>query len=350
MSSAVMTAPAEVRQEAAEQLMRTATGFMYSALLYNAARLNIADLLADGPHHVSELAGETGANEDALYRALRTLATTGIFAETAPRTFAMTPAAEGLRTGISGSMRDMVLWAGNRFHFHVWAELPYSLRTGKPAVDYLYGKPIFDCLMEMPEVAHDFNGAMTVLSARLAPAVMEAYDFSSIGVLMDVAGGHGRTLCDILDRYPGMRGIVFDLESVLEGARTFIRSRGLEGRCGTAAGNFFDGIPAGADAYYLQHIIHDWDDEPALKILANCRRAMAGRPGARLVVVDCVMPENGTPHMSGLLDLEMMLMPGGRERTGSEWHSLMSRAGFRIEQIVAATEAESVIEARPDVT
>lgn len=347
MSTSVMEAPAVMRNEAVEPLIQAATGFMYTAAVYQAAKLGIADLLAEGPRPVSRLAEESGTNEDALYRVLRALATAGIFKETTPRTFDLTPAAAALQSGVPGSLRDLAVWLGNRFHFHVFAEMEHSLRTGRPAVEYVYGKPCFESLAEMPEVAREFNDAMTGISARVAPAVADAYDFSCIDTMVDVAGGHGRTLCEILERYPAMKGVVFDLEAVVEGAKEAIRRRGLERRCKTAAGNFFESVPPGADCYYMQHIIHDWDDEAALKILENCRRALEGKPGGRLVIVDAVLPENGTPHMAKLIDLEMLLMPGGRERTAREWRELLAQAGFRIAQIVETAAPESVIEARP---
>lgn len=346
MSSIAVEIPERARDRAAERIVQMGTGFMHTAALYGAAKLNIADLLADGPRPAAELAAATGSNEDALYRVLRALAAGGVFAETAPRTFALSPAAELLRSDVPGSMKNLVLWLGNRFHYHVWAELSYSLRTGKPAVEQVYGKPVFDCFRDMPEVAEDFNLAMTGLSAELAPAVVEAYDFSGIGTLMDIAGGHGRTLCEILGGYPRMKGIVFDLESVAEGAREVIRSRNLAHRCRTVAGNFFERIPPGADAYYMQHIIHDWDNEAALRILRNCRRALEGRSHGRLLVVDCIIPENGGQHLGKLVDLEMLLMPGGRERTLREFGALFSEAGFEIAGIAPTKAPESVIEAR----
>lgn len=334
--------------QAAERVLQMGTGFMQTAALYTAVRLNVADLLAEGPQTVADLAGATGSNEDGLYRVLRALASGGVFAETAPRTFALTPGAEVLRSGAPGGVKELVNWLGNRFHYHVWAELPYSVASGRPAVEQVYGKSAFECFNDMPEVAQDFNTAMTALSSRLSPAVLGAYDFSDIGTLVDVAGGHGRMLCDIAERYPRMKGILFDVESVVEGAREAIRARKLEGRCRAEAGDFFERVPEGGDAYFMQHIIHDWDDEPALKILRNCRGALEGRRNGRLLVVDCVLPESGAgPNIAHMLDLEMLLMPGGRERTETEFRELFGKAGFEIARIAPTKAPESVIEARP---
>jgi len=331
---------------AAQHLMQMASGFVFTAALHPIAKLKIADLLAEGPMPVTELAQRTGSNADALYRVLRLLASAGIFAESAGKVFALTPVSDCLRADAPKSMRDMVLWLGNRFHFKVWSELSYSIETGQPAVDHIYGQPAFEVIFGDPEIAYDFNTAMTCFSRQVAPALLEAYDFSGIGTLMDVAGGHGAILCEVLSRYPGMKGILFDMSNVIEEATCHICSLNMDHRCEVVEGNFFDEIPAGADAYYMQHIIHDWADEPALKILENCRRALEGRKDGRLIIVDSVVPETSEAHFSKIIDLEMLLMPGGRERTEREWRELFANGGFEITRIVPMQAAESVIEAR----
>jgi hypothetical protein len=330
----------------AERLMQLAGGYVLSAAVYTAATLRIADLLRDRPRPVSELASASGSNEDSLYRVLRMLVTFGIFQEPSPRVFAQSPLSEPLLADAPGSLRDMVLWTADGLHFRVWAELPEVVRTGRTAADLLFGKPVFEAMGEMPEVARTFNAAMTAVSSRLVPAVLDAYDFSGINMLMDVAGGHGYSICEILQRYPAMRGILFDLPSVVEHADCRVCALRLGDRCLHLAGSFFDRIPEGADAYYMQHIIHDWDDDQALKILANCRRALQGNPEGRLLVVDHVLPENSAPHPGKLLDLQMMVLPGGRERTEPELRRLFEKGGFRITQIAPTRVGESVVEAR----
>ena len=333
--------------------MQLTTGLVVTAALQPIARLKIPDLLADGPHHISQLAAETGANEDALYRVMRLLASVGVFAELPGaesgngKVFAITPVSQLLRSGVPGSMRDMVLWISNPFHFQVHAELEHSVRTGQPAVEKVCGQTAFEAIFSRPEVAYDFNLAMTCFSRRIAPALLEAYDFSGIETLMDVAGGHGAVLCEILTRYPSMKGILFDIPNVIEEANCHICELKMDERCQTINGDFFEGIPAGADAYYMQHILHDWNDEKCLKILANCRKALEGHREGRLLIVDMVVPENSDPHPSKWLDIEMLLMPGGRERTRPEWEALFAKAGFEIKRIVAMKAAESLIEARP---
>lgn len=346
--SSVSASPAPPRTEMPpdQRLMQLACGYMFTAALYTAAKLDVAGRLAQGPRSVAELAAATGSHEGALYRVLRALVSVGVFAEVAPRTFALSPMAEPLRSDRPGNVRDLVLWIGDRFHFHTWAEMPWSVLTGRPAVEHVYGKPCFDCFEAMPEVGQDFNAGMSCLSARIAPALLEAYDFSGIGTLMDVAGGHGFVLCEVLRRYPQMKGILLDVASVIEGAKCRLCDVKMDHRCTPVGGDFFQHIPAGADAYYLQHIIHDWDDEHALKILGNCRQALSGRPDARLLVVDCVIEPGSEPHFGKLLDLEMLLMPGGQERTQPEFRQLFAQAGLRITRIVPMKAAESVIEAR----
>jgi hypothetical protein len=338
--------PARTDTPAFDRVMQLANGFVLSSALHAVTRLGVPDLLAHGERPVRELAANIGSSEDALYRVLRALASVGVFTETAARTFALTPVSEALRGDVRESAKEMVLWMGNRFHFHVWAELTYSVQTGKPAVEQVYGKPAFEAIGALPDVAHDFNTAMTCLSRALAPAVLEAYDFSGIDTLMDVAGGHGFILCEILTQYPQLKGILFDMPSVVADPKCAQCLLNVDHRCRTMAGNFFEQIPRGADAYYMQHIIHDWDDEPALKILGNCRQALQGQKNGKLLVVDSVIPENSAPHFGKLLDLEMLLMPGGRERTEREFRALFAKAGFEITSITPTRRADSVIEAQ----
>ena len=329
-----------------ERMMQLAGGFGLTAALQAIVRLNIADLLAEGPLPVSELARRTESNEDILYRVMRLLASVGVFEELHGKLFGLTPMSGLLRTGVSGSLRDAVAWVGSRFHFQVWSELGHSVKTGQPAVEKVFGVNAFDAIYGDPEVAYDFNMAMTCFSRQIAPAVLEAYDFSGVDTLMDVAGGHGAILCEILSQYPKMNGILFDVPEVIEEATCHVCSLKMEHRCEIVAGNFFDRIPAGADAYYMQHILHDWNDEKSLHILANCRRALEGKPNGKLLIVDSVVPENSQPHPSKWLDLEMLLMPGGRERTEGEWRELFGNAGFEITRILPMKVADSVIEAR----
>jgi O-methyltransferase domain/Dimerisation domain len=220
----------------AQQLMQLASGFAFTAAIYPIAKLKIADLLAHGPLPVTEIAQRTRSNADALYRVLRLLSSVGVFAESPRKVFALTPVSEFLRADAPGSMRDTVLWLGNRFHFKVWSEMSHSVATGKPAVEHVYGQPCFDVIFGDPEIAFDFNTAMTCFSQRIAPALLEAYDFSGIDTLMDVAGGHGAILCEVLSHYPEMKGVLFDVPNVIEEATGHISALKMDHRCETVKG------------------------------------------------------------------------------------------------------------------
>ncbi len=345
MATSIREAQAVPVRDLSQNLMAMATGFQLSGCLYVAAKLNIADRVALGPRSVEALAAETETQADALYRVLRALISVGVFSEPQPRMIALSPAAELLRNDVPGNVRGLVVWASHPFLIHVSSDLMHSVTTGKPAIEHLYGKPAFECFPSMPEVAHDFNEGMTAISAELAPAVLDAYDFSGTGTLMDVAGGHGYFICQALQRHPHMKGILLDQPDVVAGAKCTLCDMRVDERCEPIAGNFFEHIPAGADTYFMQHIIHDWADEPALKILGNVRQALAGRPNRRLIIVDIVLPEDSRPHPGKLLDLLMLMFPGGRERTESEWRALLGKAGFAITRIVPTKMAESVLEA-----
>ena len=345
MAASLVESPAGVATNASEQLMRIATGFQLSACLYVAAKLNIADLIAQNGRSLEDLAASTGTNADALYRVLRALISIGIFAESQPRIIALSPGAEPLRRDVPGSVHGLVLWAADPFIVHVASDLLYSVETGKPAVEHLYGKPAFECIGSIPRLSSAFNHGMTAISREFAPAVLDAYDFSDIEVLMDVAGGHGYFIAEALRRHPSLQGILLDLPHVVEGAKRMLCDMGVDHRCELVSGDFFEEVPSGADAYYLQHIIHDWDDEHALKILRNIRKALAGGKRGRLLVVDAVLPESSDPHPAKLLDLVMLTIPGGRERTEPEWRELCAQGGFRISRIVPTRVGKNVIEA-----
>jgi hypothetical protein len=345
MQTSAMTAPPAASGPAAQTIFELATAYMISAALHVAVRLRIPDHLASGPASVEALAAATLVDADRLYRVLRALASVGIFEEQDSRRFASNAAADLLRSD-SGSLRDIALFMTNRLHFQVYAEMLHSVRTGQPAVEHVTGRPVFEVFAAGTEDSRLFNDAMTSMSAAVVPAVLTAYDFSGIGLLVDVAGGHGQVLASILREYPAMRGVLFDLDHVIDGAHDHVRKMGVANRCRTIAGNFFTGVPEGGDAYLMKHIIHDWNDEQALGILHNIRTAMARRPHARVLLIEAIVPEGPQPDLGKLVDLEMMLMPGGRERTEAEFDVLFARAGFELTRVVPTESPLSVIEAR----
>jgi hypothetical protein len=221
------------------------------------------------------------------------------------------------------------------------------VRTGEPAADRVFGMPVFQYIAAHPEFSALFNDAMTAFSAYTMPAVLEAYDFGDIEVLVDVAGGHGFVLSSVLQRYPAMRGILFDVDHVLAGAPPLIARMGVSDRCRTVAGDFFQGVPAGGSAYVMKHIIHDWDDERAGVLLRNVRTALGGRPGGRLILLEAVIAPGNQPDLAKVVDLEMLAMPGGRERTADEFRALFDASGFELTRIVPTSAPLSVVEGRP---
>jgi hypothetical protein len=326
-----------------QQLDQMISGYWISQAIYAAAKFAIADHLKDGPKTVGELAGATSTNPDALYRLLRALASVGIFAEGESRRFSLTPLAEPLRSDVAGSKCALALFSGDE-PFRAWAEIDYSIRTGKVAFDKAFGKPIFDYLGDHPDKARIFDAAMVGIHGRESDAVLSAYDFSGFGVVADVGGGNGSQMTEILSKHTGIKGILFDLPHVIERAKERIRTAGLLDRCRLAPGSFFEAVPEGADAYVMRHIIHDWDEERCLTILRNCHRAMSS--ASKLLVIESVIPPGNEPFFGKFVDLQMLLIPGGKERTENEYRALLARAGFELTRIVPTATEVSIVEGR----
>jgi ubiquinone/menaquinone biosynthesis C-methylase UbiE len=324
-----------------QQLDQMITGYWISQAIYAAAKFGIADHLIDGPKTLGELADATATNPEALYRLLRALASVGIFKEGESRRFSLTPLAEPLRGDVAGSKRALALMSGDE-QFRAWAEIDYSIRTGKIAFDKIFGKPVFDYLGEHPDKARIFDAAMVGIHGRESDALLDAYDFSMFGVIADIGGGNGSQMTAILKKHPRMKGILFDLPHVIERATERMQASGLLGRCKLVCGSFFNAVPEGADAYILRHIIHDWDEEKCLTILRNCCRAML--PTSKLLVIESVIPPGNEPFHGKFLDLVMLLIPGGKERTENEYRNLFQRAGFELTRIVPTGAEISIIE------
>jgi hypothetical protein len=330
--------------EPARQVLQVAVGYAASAALYTAITLNVADHLASGPRDVSELARMSGANEDALFRVLRLLASLGVFAETGSRQFALNPAAELLRKDVPGSLRGMAVFLPDPFHFRTYANLLDSVTTGKPAVDTTVGMPVFEYLAKNPDYSKVFNDAMTALSAPVIAAALEAYDFGQIGVLVDVAGGHGEVLLSILKKHANVRGVLTDVGHVIDGAKPRIAAAGLADRCQAVPCDFFQAVPEGGDAYIMKHIIHDWDDGRATTILKNIASAMGAKRG-KVILLESVIAAGSAPDFGKFLDIEMLAMPGGRERSADEFRALFAGAGFELTRVVPTKSPLSVVEA-----
>jgi hypothetical protein len=312
--------------------------------IYVAAELGIADLVANGPKDIETLAAETGTHADSLYRVLRALASLGIFAQDAEGKFGLTPLAATLRSDSPDSMRAMAQMWGVPWHWDLWDSFLDSIRTAKPAIEHATGLPLFQWFGQHPDYTELFNRAMSAFSGPEAHAVVSAYDFSGLGTLVDVGGGQGLLLATILRAYPSLRGILFDLPNVAAEGRKLLGDLGVQDRCTIETGDFFQSVPAGADAYILKNILHDFQDEQAATILRNIRRAM--KPDALVLVVQEPLPTGNAPSVGKLLDIQMLLI-GGRERTTADYTALFNAVGLKLNRIVPTPSPLSVIEGVP---
>jgi hypothetical protein len=325
------------------QLIQMAMGHWVSQIVYLAARLGLADHLADGRKSADELAGVTGTHAPSLFRLMRTLAHLGILDQDGTNRFGLTPLGEALRTSAPGSARATVLTVASDWWARGFAQLPYSVQTGKSGFEKALGMPVFDWLARNPQEASMFSETMVGFHGAEPPAIAAAYDFCDLPIIVDVGGATGNLLSAILSRYLGTHGILYDLPHVVRDAPALLQARGCGERITIKAGNFFEQVPSGADAYLLSHIIHDWSEDQCLRILGNCRRAM--KPGSRLLIIEMVLPSNGQPHPGKMLDLMMLVGPGGRERTEPEYATLLGRAGFQLARVVQTESAVSIVEA-----
>jgi hypothetical protein len=327
------------------QLIQMCAGGWVAAAVYAAAKLGIADHLANGARSAAELAPLTKTHAPSLRRFMRTLANFGILTEGDGERFALTPLGEALKDGAPGSARSTLIAFGGQAFWRSWEEIIYSLETGKPGFDKVWGMPIFDYFAQNPELASHFSEAMVGFHGSEPPTVAEAYDFSGMETLVDVGGATGNMLAAVLSRHSGLRGILFDLPHVVRDAPALLKARGVESRVTIETGSFFERVPAGADAYLLSHIIHDWSEEQCLTILGHCRKAMG--PDGRLLIVETVLPEGDAPHQGKLQDLVMLVFPGGQERTEKEYGELLGKAGFRMRRVVPTTSVVSIVEGVP---
>ena len=331
-------------------LLELAQGFMMAKALQVAATLGIADLVADGPRSVADLATATKTDERSLGRLLRALAGRGIFrseldAGGGDALYGNTAGSEPLRTDVPGSVRDYVTFVAHDGNLAAWTELDEVVRTGEPSFERVNGLVLWEYLAAHPDLELGFNRAMTTLSEMAIPQILAGCDFSRFGSVADIGGGEGRLLAAILESNPGMTGTLFDLPTAVDAATRYLASRGLADRTTVVDGDLFTSIPPGHDAYVLKHILHDWSDDRALDILRVCRRATG--PGSRLVIVDAVMEPGDAPHPSKWLDLHMMVVLGGRERTPADFATLLDAAGFALVSATPLPGMAGVVEAEP---
>jgi hypothetical protein len=325
-------------------LVQMATAHWVSHIAYVAAKLNLADHLSTGPQTAEVLAAKTQTHAPSLYRLMRTLANLGILAEDSSHRFALTPVGEALKTGAPGNARATILTLANPSWVGGWGQLLYSVQTGKPAFEKSLGMNIFDYFAKHPDEGSLFSETMLGFHGAESAAVAAAYNFSESKTIVDVGGATGNLVATILGKFPQSRGVVFDLPHVAADARAAIQSAGLSNRLSFEPGSFFENVPTGGDAYLLSHIIHDWPEDRCLTILRNCRRAM--NPNGRMLIIEMVLPPGNTPHPGKMLDMMMLVGPGGQERTQAEYESLLAKADLQLARVVPTESAVSVVEAR----
>jgi len=317
-------------------------GFAASRAIGVAGELCIADLLEDGPKTAEELAQQTKVHARSLYRLLRACASVGVFSEDNEKRFSLTPLAEPLLSNAPGSLRAFAVMITTDWQYQTWAELPYSVKTGKPVFDKVHGMSSFEYFWSNEKAGKEFNDAMTSISAFTCEAVLNSYDFSTSSNLVDVGGGHGLLLASILKRYPHIKGILFDTPTIVEAAKELIDSHGVADRCERVGGDFFQSVPPGGDTYIMKHIIHDWNDEQCVTILKNCRNAMI--TNGKILVVEIVLPEDNEPSIGKFLDLQMLVNLPGCERTEAEYRILFDKAGFELSRAIPTISPFSIVE------
>ncbi len=320
-------------------------GYQVSQAIYAAAQLKLADLIAAGVVTSDELAKRAGAVPDRVHRLLRSLACHGLFTQTGARSWELTPAGHTLRSDLPGSLHAMaVMW--NEEHYDAFRGLVDAVRSERPAFDQRFGTDWWTYLSAHPESSAKFNAAMGSIGKKVHTAAVAAADLSGARHLVDVGGGAGGLTAAFLERYPELRATVLDLPHVLPGTDAVLSAAGVRERVDLTAGDFFESVPAGGDVYLLSMILHDWTDEQAGRLLETIRRAIPD--AGRLLIIDAVLPPGDAPHFGKLLDLTMMAMLTGRERSEDEFATLLGGAGFRLVEVAQMAAPTSLIEARPD--
>lgn len=329
-------------QPAHVQLIEMGNAFIASRLIFAAARLGLADQLSPNPKSAAEIAGTVGVKAEFLHRLMRSLAGLGVLTEKPGQKFALTALGEALRSDAPGSARATILSFGN-WGAKSFQEIMHTLETGGTGMLKAFNARLFDYLAANPEAASDFSETMVGFHGAEPPAVAEAYDFSQFETIVDVGGATGNMLAEILLKHKGPRGILYDRPFVVEEANALLKRRGVADRVDIASGDFFEFAPAGGDAYILSHIIHDWNEAECLTILGHCRAGM--KPGSKLLIVEMVLPHGDAPHPGKMLDMVMMVVVGGQERTAEEYAQLLAKAGLRMTRVVPTGSAVSIVEA-----
>lgn len=325
------------------QVFGLVTGMWAAQAASTCARLGIPDELAHGPKSADEVARKLSLDADATYRLMRGVAVAGVLRQLPDRHFALTPVGELLRKGTPGSMRSLLLAETAPGHWLPWGQLEHAVRSGKPVVSHVFGVDAWAYYRAHPEEERLFSEGMSGISSMAIQAVLASYSFADAKKVVDVGGAHGAFLAAVLAREPAAKGVLFDQPQVVEGAGPTLDATGVTARVERVGGDFFRGVPAGGDVYLLKHILHDWSDAECVTILENVRTAMA--PGAKVVVVEMVIDETGKPSPAPLMDLNMLVMLTGRERTAAEYGALFERAGLKLSSVTPTPSPMVVVEA-----
>lgn len=327
-----------------EMMLQMMSGFWVSRGIYIAAKLGLADYLRDGSKTAPELAAATDTHADSLYRVLRMLSMVGIFEQRGER-FSLTPLSETLLSDAPVSLRRCAIAEMGEVHYEAWGNLMHSVKTGEIAFDNHFGMNVWQYFETDKEKAENFNKYMASSSEAVSQAIVEAYDFSESQKIVDVGGGLGGMITAILKVNPHLTGVLFDAPSVVEKSLEYLVNAGVSERCETVGGNFFESVLTGGDTYSMRWIIHDWEDELSIKILKNIREVIPAN--GKLLLFEAVVPKEGEPHFSKFMDLIMLTMTGGRERTESEYETLLAKADFKITRVIPTNSFMSIIESVP---
>lgn len=329
----------------ARQLLHMVNGYQVSQALHVAAALGISDLLASGPRDVTGLAEATATHGPTLLRLMRALESVGVYACDEEGLYANTDLGELLRADVPESLAGWATYAGRPYYRQAWTGLLDSVRTGDNAFAAVHGMPVWEYRMQHPAEQLIFSGAMAATAGVVIEALIGSYDFARFGTVADIGGNVGTLLAAILERYPTVQGVLFDEPEVVAGAEPVLRAAGLSDRCQAIGGSFLDSVPAGADAYLLKSVIHDWLDAEATEVLRVCRRAM--RADATLLLMEQLIGQGPDPAQTAFSDLNMLVSPGGQERTLEQYDALLRAAGFSLTRTIETGTPVFIIEAAP---
>lgn len=331
--------------DVSRQLLHMVNGYQVSQALHVAATLGISDLLAGGPRDVDDLADQTSTHGPTLRRLMRALESAGVYSSDSEGRYANTDLGEQLRTDVDGSIAGWAAYVGRPYYRQAWTGLLDSVRTGQNAFTAVHGMAVWEYRVHHPEEQVVFDGAMTATAGVVVRSVVDSYDFARFGTVADIGGSVGTLLTAILQANPSVRGLLFDQPAVAADAEPLLRSAGVADRCTVVSGSFFDAVPSGADAYLMKAIIHDWLDAEAIDILRSCRRAM--RDDATLLLLEQLVGQGPDPVQTAFSDLNMLVSPGGQERTLDEYDALLRSAGFSLTGVIETGTPVFIVEARP---